>query len=156
MVRSAPATLAPQDGGLIGSIARLQRLFDVFDRSGIRWSLLRPPAMLAQPEGDIDLLVDPASKEAARTAILDEGFVPIPIASEDLHAVAYDLDSDRFLWLHVQTELRLGGDVCRRVPCSRRRRAIRSHGPLIRGYSGSWSCTTCLTTAPFPSATAWS
>src|SRR5437764_6694796 len=115
MVRSAPATLAAQDGSQIGSIARLQRLFDVLDRAGIRWSLLRPPALLAQPEGDVDLLVNPAGREAARDAILDEGFVPIPIAGGDLHAVAYDLDPDRFLWLHVQTELRLGSDA---VPAS--------------------------------------
>jgi thymidylate kinase len=40
-----------------------------------------------------------------------ERFVPIPVRGPDLHVVDYDPESDRFLWLHVQTELRLGGGV---------------------------------------------
>jgi thymidylate kinase len=34
--------------------------------------------------------------------------VPIPIGTRDLHAADYDRESDRFLWLHVHAELRLG------------------------------------------------
>ena len=87
---------------------RLQRLVDALERSDVRWCLLRPPAMLAQAAGDIDLLVEPSSLNDVHELLNGQGFAPLPIHSRDLHAADYDRDCDRFLWLHVQTEVRLG------------------------------------------------
>jgi thymidylate kinase len=83
-------------------------VFEALDREGIRWCLLRPPESLEQPEGDIDILVDPGQLGSVRALLERERFVPIPLRGADLHMVDYDPESDRFLWLHVQAELRLG------------------------------------------------
>jgi thymidylate kinase len=90
---------------------RLRRLFSTLEASGVRWCLLRPSTMLAQAAGDIDVLVEPASLERVRSLLVGERFVPLPLRTRDLHALHYDRDSDQFLWLHVQTQLRLGGEV---------------------------------------------
>jgi thymidylate kinase len=94
-----------------GVPAPLARVFEALDREGIRWCLLRPPASLEQPEGDIDILVEPGQLRRVRALLEREHFVPIPMASPDLHMVDYDPESDRFLWLHVQPELRLGAGI---------------------------------------------
>jgi thymidylate kinase len=78
------------------------------DEAGVRWSLLRDPEALAEPGGDIDMLVEPSGLGHMRTLLVEQGFVPLPLGRRDLHAADYDVESDRFLWLHVQTELRLG------------------------------------------------
>jgi thymidylate kinase len=88
---------------------RLAGVFDALDAASVRWSLLRPPQSLAQPAGDIDLLVDPAAVGRVRDVLVREGFVPIPAGRRDLHAADVDAESGRFLWLHVQSELRLAG-----------------------------------------------
>lgn len=88
--------------------ARLRHLFDALERSGERWCLLRPAVTLLQSEGDIDLLVEPASLDHVRELVVGEGFVSLPMRTRDLHAVDYDRQCDRFLWLHVQTAVRLG------------------------------------------------
>jgi thymidylate kinase len=67
--------------------------------------------MLAQAGGDIDLLVEPLSLERVRGLLVGEEFVALPLRTRDLHVAGYDRDSDRFLWLHVQAELRLGTDA---------------------------------------------
>jgi thymidylate kinase len=101
----APASVQPELPD------RLGRLFGALDAAGLRWSLLRPPETLSQPAGDIDLLVEPASIGAVRAIVVEQGFVPVPIGRRDLHAADYDVVSDRFLWLHVQAELRLGDEA---------------------------------------------
>ena len=73
----------------------------------MRWALLRSPAALAGREGDVDLLVLPHDVEHVRRIATSHGFVPVPMP-RDLHAADYDAAADRFIWLHVQTELRLG------------------------------------------------
>ena len=88
---------------------RLAGVFGALDDARVRWSLLRPPQSLAQPAGDIDVLVDPASLARAREVLVAHGFVPIPAGRRDLHAGDVDPESGRFLWLHVQSELRVGG-----------------------------------------------
>jgi thymidylate kinase len=99
------------DESSIKLTTRISRLLGTLEASGVRWCLLRPATMLAQAAGDIDVLVEPASLERTRGLIVGERFVPLPLRSRDLHALDYDRDSDRFLWLHVQTQLRLGGEV---------------------------------------------
>jgi len=86
---------------------RLARLFRTLTDEGLRWTLLRPPAALAEREGDIDLLVRPEDLDRVRAIVAAQGFVPVP-SPDDLHAADYDAAADRFLWLHVQTELRAG------------------------------------------------
>jgi thymidylate kinase len=88
---------------------RVNSIFDALDRSSMRWCLLRPPQSLAQPEGDIDLLVAPTGLGRVRRLVAEHGFVVMPIGRRDLHAADYDPAGDRLLWLHVQPELRLGG-----------------------------------------------
>jgi thymidylate kinase len=90
---------------------RLQRLFLVLEQSGERWCLLRPPAMLAKVAGDIDLLVEPSSRDRVRELLVGEGFTALPIRTRDLHAADYDRECDRFLWLHVQADVQLGGEL---------------------------------------------
>lgn len=86
---------------------RLVHLFDALDESKVSWSLLRSPETLAAVEGDVDLLVSPPDAERARRIVAAQGFgiVPMPL---DLHATDYDAREDRFLWLHLQGEVRLG------------------------------------------------
>jgi thymidylate kinase len=97
--------------GTIRLAPRLQRLVSALQQSGVRWCLLRPAPMLAQAAGDIDLLVEPSSLEHVRELLVDEGFVALPVQARDLHLLDYDRDGDRFLWLHVQTQVRLGRDA---------------------------------------------
>ncbi len=75
----------------------------------MRWSLLRPPEGLRQSAGDVDLLVDPQSVPRARAVVTDRGFVPVPMGGRDVHAVDFDRECGRFLWLHLQPEIRIGG-----------------------------------------------
>jgi len=90
--------------------SRLADLFCAFDRERMDWALLRPPEALAEREGDVDLLVNVCDLERASDIAMKQGFARVP-SPRDLHAVDYDPASDRFLWLHVQTELRLGGET---------------------------------------------
>lgn len=86
-----------------------QRVFRELDLSGIDWSLLRPRESLALPEGDVDLLVEPRNLPGVHEILMARGFVEMRIPGPDLHAALYDEDEGRFIWLHIQTALRLAG-----------------------------------------------
>lgn len=88
--------------------AALQELFASWSETDLDWCLLRPAATLGHREGDIDLLVDPSQLAQARELAGHHGFAALPV-DRDLHAARYDEQTDRFLWLHVQDRLRLGG-----------------------------------------------
>jgi thymidylate kinase len=90
---------------------RVARAFAAFDEAGLRWSLLRPRESLSQPEGDIDVLVAPADRDRARRLLIAQGFVALERPGPDVHAADLDAASDRFVWIHVQTEVRLGSAV---------------------------------------------
>jgi thymidylate kinase len=92
-------------------IPRLQKLVGALEDSGMRWCLLRPPAMLTLAVGDIDLLVEPASLDRIRALLVAERFTLLPLGGRDLHAADYDRASDRFLWLHIQTEYRVAREA---------------------------------------------
>jgi thymidylate kinase len=79
------------------------------DLSGIDWSLLRPRESVDAAEGDVDLLVEPGSLPRVRDVVLAEGFAEMPVPGPDLHAARYDEDEGRFVWLHIQTALRIAG-----------------------------------------------
>jgi thymidylate kinase len=78
------------------------------DRADVRWCLLRVPADLAAPEGDIDLLVAGTDVKYARRALTALGFVQMPRPGTSLHFLSYHRPTDRWLWLHVVTTLAFG------------------------------------------------
>jgi thymidylate kinase len=89
-----------------------QRLLDFFaalDGAGVRWSLLRPRETLAVAEGDVDVLVEPTDRMALIEALSVHGFVEVPMPGADIHAVTYDEDAERFVWVHAQQELTVAG-----------------------------------------------
>jgi len=100
MATSAPA-IAPV----------LRAFFNALDEAGIRWTLLRPATSLASMEGDVDVLVEPASLAAAEAQAERLGFVLVPFAPPDVHAATYDEETGRFVWAHVQGALRLAGET---------------------------------------------
>lgn len=91
-----------------GIPAALLQLFLDFDASGLRWCLLRPWQGLYSPEGDIDVLLSPDEFSKARAILLRAGYVPIYEPGSDLQAVDFDSASGRFLWVHVQSTLKIG------------------------------------------------
>lgn len=94
------------------AIAPMLRAFlRALDEAGIRWTLLRPVASLAAEEGDVDVLVEPASLAAVEAHAERLGYVLVPFAPPDVHAATYDDEAGRFVWLHVQGELRLAGEA---------------------------------------------
>ena len=97
--------------GSSGIPPALERLLGTLDREGIRWSLLRPRATLAQTDGDVDLLITPAGLGATRHLLCARGFLTMSAPGPDLHAATYDEEAGRFVWVHVQPALRLAGDV---------------------------------------------
>jgi thymidylate kinase len=88
---------------------RLLDLFGAMDEAEIDWSLLRPRGTLAIPEGDVDILVEPDGLRALADALDAHGFIRVPMGGPDTHAVTYDENAGRFVWIHVQTELRIAG-----------------------------------------------
>jgi thymidylate kinase len=102
---------SPREDWQVRLAPRLARVFNALERSDLRWCLLRPAPMLGQAGGDVDLLVEPSSLERVHGLLVGEGFVALPLRKRDLHAVGYDRECQRFLWLHVQTEVRLGTDA---------------------------------------------
>jgi thymidylate kinase len=91
--------------------AILTGLLDALDREGIRWSLLRPTASLASPEGDVDILVEPSAMQRVEAALEDRGFVLMPRPGPDVHGAAYDREAGQFVWMHVQGALEIAGAV---------------------------------------------
>ena len=89
--------------------AQLSLLFDALDGAGLRWALLRPWEGLFSPEGDIDILVSDRDRRKARIIVLRSGFIEMRSEGRGLHAIGFDEPSGRFLWVHVQHALKLGG-----------------------------------------------
>ena len=91
--------------------AALAGLLEALEEQAIAWSLLRPSDSLQAAEGDVDLMVDPRAFPAACEILARLDFLPMPLPGPDLHAVAYDEQAGHFVWVHVQTALRLAGAV---------------------------------------------
>ena len=91
-------------GALIRAARRARR------RGRAPWTLLRPRASLAEPAGDVDVLVAPADARARRARSASaEGFLRCPCRGPDLHLACHDAAAGRFVWVHVQDALRLAG-----------------------------------------------
>lgn len=87
---------------------RLVRAFAALDRAGISWALLRGAAQLAQPDGDVDLLVAPGSTPAALAAVGAVGFLRVPCRGRRPHAFAYAADVDGWVKLDLVDQVALG------------------------------------------------
>jgi thymidylate kinase len=89
---------------------RLAALFRALDEVGVAWCLLRGEEELAEPQGDVDLLVprDVLARLNNVTARLE--FAPVPAWGYGSHSffVAYDVATDLWLKLDVVTELAFG------------------------------------------------
>jgi thymidylate kinase len=83
----------------------LARLFGALEQRALRWMLLRIPANLSAPTGDVDILVAPADCEALRDAAEQLGFIALPgwRSAPHLILMSYDRASDRWLVLDVMT-----------------------------------------------------
>jgi thymidylate kinase len=101
----------PQSSLATGPPPALERFLRALDADGVRWSLLRPRATVALAEGDVDILVEPAVLEPVADLLVAHGFVRMQIAGPDVHAATYDEDAGRFVWVHIQAELRVAGAV---------------------------------------------
>jgi thymidylate kinase len=91
--------------------SRLLELFSALDRAGINWCLLRPRGLLAQAEGDVDILVAEPDLERAAEVLAGQDFLSMPGAVGDRHGVDRDDETGRFLWVHVQTTVVLAGII---------------------------------------------
>lgn len=87
--------------------AALTALFGALDDAGIEWTLLRPRASLAEPAGDVDVLVAPGDVAQVRDIGGAQGFLAVPVPGPDLHLARHD--GGRFTWVHVQDALRIAG-----------------------------------------------
>ncbi len=92
-----------------GAPPALSHFLVALDQGGIRWSLLRPRATVVLPEGDVDVLVAPADVERVSDALAAAGYVRMPVEGPDVHVATYDEEAGRFVWIHVQAELRIAG-----------------------------------------------
>jgi thymidylate kinase len=88
----------------------LLRAFAALDGAGVAWCLLRGESRLADPTGDVDLLVAPAHLPRLDAALATAGFVPVPGLGKGAHRgyVGRDADGDRFLELDVESSVEFG------------------------------------------------
>jgi thymidylate kinase len=59
----------------------------------------------------VDILVAADDLSRAASVLVTQDFLPISSGSADVHALDRDQDTGRFLWIHVQTVLRVAGAV---------------------------------------------
>ena len=88
----------------------LDLAFQALNRSGARWCLLRGRDRLAAPTGDVDLLFHPDDVPPAREALEGVGFVTLRQWADGTQNffLAYDPDSDHWLYVHAMTQLGFG------------------------------------------------
>ena len=92
--------------------------FTSLDACGARWCLLRGRDRIADPEGDVDLLVHPADRDRAGRALEDAGFVRLRswAAGTQNFFLAYHAATDRWIYLHVVPVLDFGPMHALRLP----------------------------------------
>jgi thymidylate kinase len=103
------AAKGPRVAGPGGIPPRLVAWFERLAANEVRWTLLRAPESLRGLDGDVDVLVHPADAVKARDLAAAQGFVALPYGDPaQLHAVAYDRSSRRYIWLDVRHALAVG------------------------------------------------
>jgi thymidylate kinase len=97
------------DGAVHAVHPALLRAFAALDDAGVAWCLLRGEARLADPSGDVDLLVDPVDLPRLDTVLVRAGFVPVPGLGKGAHrGYVGHAAGDRFLELDVEFSVEFG------------------------------------------------
>jgi thymidylate kinase len=88
----------------------LMDVFRAFDEAKIAWVLLRDERDLADPEGDVDILLEPAAAGRARKLLRSLGFLRVPTLGRGSHVqyVGYHAEDERWIKLDVVTDLAFG------------------------------------------------
>ena len=73
------------DGAVHTVHPALLRAFAALDGAGVAWCLLRGEARLADPSGDVDLLVAPADLPRLDAVLATAGFLPVPGVGKGAH-----------------------------------------------------------------------
>ena len=96
----------------------LAAAFDALDRGGVTWALLRGAHDLAQPEGDVDLLVDAASAAGLDGCLAQVGLARVRAPGRGTHRFYFRWDGNSRSWLKldVVTDLSFGTHLELRLP----------------------------------------
>jgi thymidylate kinase len=88
----------------------LLRAFAALDEAGVAWCLLRGEARLADPTGDVDLLVAQADLPRLDAVLAPAGFLHVPVGGAGAHRgyVGRDAATDRFFELDVESSVEFG------------------------------------------------
>jgi hypothetical protein len=88
----------------------LAATFRAFRQAQLRWCLLRRPANLEAPHGDVDLLIDRADHQDACRILKGLGYVQLAgwgYGSASFF-LGYHPETDHWIWLHLVSELAFG------------------------------------------------
>jgi len=84
------------------------QVFGRWNESRIVWALLRVPENLSAPEGDLDIVLQPATAGQAYDLAQSLAFVSVPGYAPDRHLARFDRVARRWLWLHCTIEPTFG------------------------------------------------
>jgi thymidylate kinase len=97
------------DGAVHTVHPALLRAFAALDGAGVAWCLLRGEARLADPSGDVDLLVAPADLPRLDAVLATAGFLPAPGVGKGAHrGYVGHAAGDRFLELDFESSVEFG------------------------------------------------
>lgn len=99
---------------------RLAAGFESLNESGARWCLLRGRENLRAPSGDVDLLLHPDDAREGRRALAHAGFAPVRIwgGGTQNFFLAWDRETDLWLYVHAVTEISFGRYFGLRIPAT--------------------------------------
>jgi len=88
----------------------VQPAFEALDANGVDWLLLRGLEELAQPTGDVDVLVHPSAVPRIDAVLASAGFVRLPARGHGSHRfyLSYDTEQDEWAELDVVSEVAFG------------------------------------------------
>jgi thymidylate kinase len=88
---------------------RVRAAFAALDAAGLRWAVLRGLEQLGAPEGDVDILVEPAGGDLNRV-FAAAGFVPLPARGHGSHRffAGYEASEDAWVIVDVVTDVAFG------------------------------------------------
>jgi thymidylate kinase len=86
----------------------LIRVFAAFDAAAITWCLLRGEAALADPTGDVDLLVATDDLDRLDEVLPGQGFLRVPARGAHRCFVGHDASTGRFLELDIESDVDFG------------------------------------------------
>jgi hypothetical protein len=88
----------------------LDGAFTALNAAEVKWCVLRVPSNFTAPRGDVDLLIDRSHLSRARGVLEHLGFVMLSpwTRVSDVHFATYHASTDRWIKLHVVTDLSFG------------------------------------------------